>query len=126
MTVNAEPEILADALALERLLSNLIDNARRYGQPPIGIEIGVDDTHALLNVIDHGTGIPPELREAALAPFERLAAHRGTDGGSGLGLAIVARIVKQHQGALHFDDVESGGFKVSVRLPLPVHSARST
>ncbi|XLM22273.1 two-component sensor histidine kinase, partial [Chromobacterium piscinae] len=43
-------------------------------------------------VIDHGKGIPAALRETALAPFERLAEHRGTDGGSGLGLAIVSRV----------------------------------
>ncbi|TDR72512.1 ATP-binding protein [Paludibacterium purpuratum] len=119
LSVSAEPEIVADPLALERLLSNLIDNARRYGQPPVEILVGCDETHAVLSVIDHGSGIPAELRQAALAPFERLAAHRGTDGGSGLGLAIVSRIVNQHQGSLTFADTETGGFKVVVRLPLP-------
>ena len=114
----AEPELHADALALERLLSNLLENARRYGKPPIRVEVACQDNMAVLSVIDHGAGIPTALREAALAPFERLAEHRGTDGGSGLGLAIVSRVVKQHQGQLRFIDEADGGFRVCILLPL--------
>lgn len=117
LTVQNEPEIVADPLALERLLGNLIDNARRYGLPPVEVEVAESDADAILSVTDHGAGIPAESRQAALAPFERLAAHRGTDGGSGLGLAIVSRVVKQHHGSLHFTDVEGGGFRITVRLP---------
>ncbi len=120
LSVSAEPEIIADPLALERLLSNLIDNARRYGKTPIEVRVERDLSHAMLSVIDQGEGIPVELQQAALAPFERLAAHRGTDGGSGLGLAIVSRIVKQHHGELLFSHLPQGGFRVTVKLPLPV------
>lgn len=112
-----EPEIQADPLALERLLGNLLDNARRYGAAPIEVSISATPEHAILSVSDHGSGIPEPLRQAALAPFERLASHRGTDGGSGLGLAIVSRIVKQHRGTLTFDDVEGGGLRVVIALP---------
>lgn len=112
-----EPEIQADPLALERLLGNLLDNARRYGAAPIEVSIGATPEHAILSVSDHGNGIPESLRQAALAPFERLASHRGTDGGSGLGLAIVSRIVKQHRGSLTFEDVEGGGLRVVIALP---------
>lgn len=111
-------EVMGDALGLERLLSNLLENARRYGQPPVEVLLVRDGKEVLLAVTDHGTGIPPELREAALAPFERLAAHRGTDGGSGLGLAIVKRIVDQHHGRLVFSDPRDGGFRIEVRLPI--------
>ncbi|MGL6071495.1 ATP-binding protein [Craterilacuibacter sp.] len=109
-------EINGDALALERLLSNLLENARRYGQPPFRIRLQQQGAYACLCVTDHGSGIAPELREAALAPFERLAAHRGTDGGSGLGLAIVTRIVNQHGGTLDFVDEADGGFTVRIKL----------
>lgn len=111
-------EINGDALALERLLSNLLENARRYGLPPFAVRLVRDHHTAQLTVTDHGAGIAPELREAALAPFERLASHRGTDGGSGLGLAIVTRIVSQHHGRLDFIDEADGGFSVRIRLPL--------
>lgn len=117
LTVQSEPEIIADPLALERLLGNLIDNARRYGRPPIEVQVGEDRNEATLAVTDHGDGIPCESRQAALAPFERLAEHRGTDGGSGLGLAIVTRVVKQHNGSLQFEDVAGGGFRICIRLP---------
>lgn len=113
-----EDERLADGLALERLLTNLIDNARRYGRAPFTVRLAKDGVDGVcLSVIDCGLGIPPEHREAALSPFERLTAHRGTDGGSGLGLAIVARIVRQHGGTLAFDDPPEGGFAVRVCLP---------
>lgn len=113
----AEPELQGDGLALERLLSNLLENARRYGAPPVEVCVEQVDCFAVLSVLDHGKGIPAELREIALAPFERLAEHRGTDGGSGLGLAIVSRVVKQHRGRLEFCD-QSDGFKLAVYLPL--------
>ena len=115
---HAEPELQADALALERLLSNLLENARRYGKPPVRVEIDQRNGMAELSVIDHGAGIPAALRESALAPFERLAEHRGTDGGSGLGLAIVSRVVKQHHGQLQFADEADGGFRIRILLPL--------
>lgn len=107
-----------DALGLQRLLSNLLQNARRYGQAPYTLTLVQDGAEAVLCVLDSGDGIPPAQQEAALAPFERLAAHRGTDGGSGLGLAIVARIVRQHRGQLRFVYPPAGGFGVEVRLPL--------
>jgi len=113
----SDPERLADALALERLVSNLIENARRYGAPPITVVVGERHGWAELIVLDRGEGIPPAQRAAALAPFERLAEHRGNDGGSGLGLAIVSRIVKQHDGVLDFIDPPEGGFGIRVRLP---------
>jgi two-component system osmolarity sensor histidine kinase EnvZ len=117
LDIRGEPELQADALALERLLSNLLENARRYGQPPVVVRLERGDNEARLAVIDHGKGIPEALRETALAPFERLAEHRGTDGGSGLGLAIVSRVVKQHDGTLNLTE-EDGAFKVDIRLPM--------
>lgn len=107
-----------DALGLQRLLSNLLQNARHYGAAPYSVALTVSGAQVTLRVHDSGAGIAPELQQAALAPFERLAAHRGTDGGSGLGLAIVARIVKQHGGNLRFEHPVSGGFAVLVTLPL--------
>jgi len=107
-----------DALGLQRLLSNLLQNARRYGAAPFAVSLQTAAQQVTLRVHDSGSGIAPELQQAALAPFERLAAHRGTDGGSGLGLAIVSRIVKQHGGRLQFEHPPTGGFAVLVTLPL--------
>ena len=107
-----------DALSLQRLLSNLLENARRYGRPPFAVSLQRSAGELVLRVGDGGEGIAPALQQAALAPFERLAAHRGTDGGSGLGLAIVQRIVQQHRGRLQFTHPPGGGFEVGIWLPL--------
>lgn len=125
MTVHyqrAPATVNGDALGLQRLLSNLLQNARSYGAAPFAVTLTVAGNEATLQVSDSGAGIAPELQQAALAPFERLAAHRGTDGGSGLGLAIVARIVKQHGGRLAFAHPPQGGFAVLVTLPLAANN----
>jgi len=109
--------INGDALALQRLLSNLLENARRYGRAPFSVSLQPGASHCELRVHDSGAGIAPELQQAALTPFERLAAHRGSDGGSGLGLAIVSRVVAQHGGSLRFDYPPEGGFAVVITLP---------
>lgn len=109
--------VFADPLAIERLLTNLLENARRYGKPPVRLSVRAAGGGVEMKVTDYGDGIAAALREAALAPFERLAAHRGTDGGSGLGLAIVARVVRQHGGTLGFVDEADGAFSVLVWLP---------
>ncbi|MFC3532735.1 ATP-binding protein [Vogesella facilis] len=121
MTVSFQRQdatVNGDALGLQRLLSNLLQNARRYGAAPFAVSLHTAGQQVTLQVHDSGSGIAPELQQAALAPFERLAAHRGTDGGSGLGLAIVSRIVKQHGGRLQFAHPPEGGFDVRVTLPL--------
>lgn len=114
----SDATINGDALSLQRLLSNLLENARRYGVAPFSVGLQHDATHCTLRVHDSGSGIAPHLQQAALTPFERLAAHRGSDGGSGLGLSIVTRIVTQHGGTLHFDFPPDGGFSVVISLPL--------
>jgi two-component system osmolarity sensor histidine kinase EnvZ len=104
-------------LAIRRLLQNLIDNAVRYGKPPVLVAVRREDEGLLLEVLDRGPGIPPEAVERVLQPFTRLDMARG-GGGTGLGLAIVDRIVQQHGGSLELGPREGGGLAVRVRLPL--------
>lgn len=104
-------------LAIRRLLQNLIDNAIRYGKPPIVVVAREDGDHLMLEVLDRGPGIPPDAVERVLQPFTRLDMARG-GGGTGLGLAIVDRIVRQHGGLLELDPREGGGLAARIRLPL--------
>lgn len=104
-------------LAVRRLLQNLIDNAIRYGKPPIAVVARQDGDSLLLEVLDRGPGIPPEAVERVLQPFTRLDMARG-GGGTGLGLAIVDRIVRQHGGQLELEPREGGGLAARIRLPL--------
>ena len=114
-----------NATMLQRLLTNLLDNAARHGTPPILLSLAVNrDAHeARLIVEDHGPGIVDAQR--MLQPFERGDASRA-QGGAGLGLAIVARIVERHAGVLEISAVDGGGTRVTVRLPLAkaVHATK--
>lgn len=95
-----------DPRLLRRLLRNLLDNAQRYGRPPVRVELRRDGARAVLAVIDAGDGIPPAAREQAFMPFRRFAAvpaggddhGDGERGGAGLGLALVRQIARLHGG----------------------------
>jgi len=108
----------ADGFALGRLLDNLITNALNYAAPPIEIGLSTTAAHAVMTVSDHGPGISEERRIEALRPFSRLDDARTLTGSVGLGLALCNSIARAHGGSLSLDEADSGGLKVTVRLPL--------
>lgn len=105
-------------MAISRALSNLIDNARRYGRSPISLDVQVVDGMLQFVVSDCGDGIPDNQLSAVLEPFQRLNVARTADGGSGLGLAIVERIVRHVGGTLRLQNRAGGGLAATIRLPL--------
>ncbi|NGY03885.1 ATP-binding protein [Solimonas terrae] len=114
----AELSIRGDAVALARVLGNLVGNAVRYAGHA-ELRIARDAGFAEITVDDRGPGIPAAEREAVLEPFYRRDTARNLDdGGSGLGLAIVADIVRRHGGELRLEDRPGGGLRVRVRLPV--------
>ena len=94
---------------IRRALTNLIENAIKYGQAPIKISTGQRNEFAFISVRDHGPGIPESDRERLLRPFTRLTEARSGPSGAGLGLAIVDRIAKLHGGELVLTTPEGGG-----------------
>lgn len=104
---------------LTRAMTNLIDNARRYDDRICLISSGVEDK-VIIEVEDHGPGIPLQERERMLMPFERgdNARMLGTDSsfGFGLGLATACAIVEAHHGQLTLNDTEGGGLTVRIEL----------
>ena len=120
-TVNFQPEPLPEIvirrLAIKRMVGNLVNNALRYGQPPIELAVHEARQHLVLTVRDHGQGIDESRAPELLQPFVRGESARTTQG-SGLGLAIVARIVRMHKGTLAIRNHPEGGLEVTVRLPL--------
>ncbi|AOK49271.1 MULTISPECIES: ATP-binding protein [unclassified Burkholderia] len=108
---------------LDRILSNLIENALTYGEPPVEIATRATAGGYVLSVRDHGAGIPPAQLERALRPFVRLDAARGGDAHCGLGLAIVRRLVRYHGGALAACNAPDGGFVATMTFPLPSRGA---
>jgi two-component system osmolarity sensor histidine kinase EnvZ len=111
----------ANALLLERLLGNLVDNALRHGRPPVRIRLRSEGGDALVDVEDHGPGIPPAARERLTQAFARGDASRGTSG-TGLGLAVVQQIARRMGGTLEFAG-EGDVQRVRVRLPVGVDDA---
>ncbi|MGR4039007.1 ATP-binding protein [Pseudomonas sp. JDS08PS003] len=105
-------------LGLKRVMTNLLDNAVKYGgEPAIVLE---HDAHQLrVRVLDRGPGIPAEALEQVFAPFFRLESSRNkSTGGVGLGLSAARAIVREHGGELRLLNREGGGLEARVELPV--------
>lgn len=112
------PEIPADPLQLDQVVTNLLDNALRFSPPGGEVMISVAPWHGSvqLRVADQGPGIPVGERERVFEAFYR--GDSGERSGSGLGLAITRAIVLAHGGQIRIDGTPSGGAAVVVELPL--------
>jgi two-component system, OmpR family, sensor histidine kinase PrrB len=101
---------------LRLLVDNLLENAALHGRPQGRVRVAVRDTGdgLSLRVDDDGPGIPPEEREAVLAPFHRGGHPRSP--GTGLGLAIAAQQASLHGGALTLSRADLGGLRAEVVL----------
>jgi two-component system OmpR family sensor kinase len=118
--------VLAEENKVRQVITNLMGNAMRFTpeDSPIEIRVSVDDEaeQAVLEIVDHGEGIPPQIREKIFQRFWRADTSRAREtGGSGLGLAIVASIVNAHNG--HVDVVETPGGGATFRVALPLAGA---
>ncbi|WP_329055522.1 ATP-binding protein [Amycolatopsis sp. NBC_01488] len=112
--VRGTPVVRGHRSRLERLVRNLVDNARRHASSRVDVEVSVVDGQAVVSVGDDGPGIPEADRERVFDRFVRLDDGRARDeGGAGLGLAIVADVARAHGGTAA---VESGS-RFVVRFP---------
>jgi len=109
----------ADAVALERVVANLLKNAVQHGNgKPVDIDLHCTEEEVAIAIADRGPGIPPEEVEAVFQPFHRLASSGGqTAGGSGLGLAIVNQIALKHDWKIQLLPREGGGTVAKLSLP---------
>jgi signal transduction histidine kinase len=111
-----DPRVDADRLRLEQALTNLVDNALRYGGGEIRLRVGRNDGLLELHVEDGGPGFPPEFIEHAFERFSRADSARGNSG-TGLGLAIVEAIARAHRGSARASNRPGGGADVWIELP---------
>jgi signal transduction histidine kinase len=120
--------LMADEALLKRALWNLVENAAKYGAPPIVLAATLDEDRVKLSVRDHGPGIAPADRERVFAPFERLDAARTPSAagepmrGVGLGLTLARRIAEAHGGtaavtAVSIVDGREQGCRVTLTIP---------
>jgi signal transduction histidine kinase len=105
---------VADPLVIDRVLSNLLMNAARYGRPPITVSAERGDRYLRIAVEDCGGGIPADLRARLFDRFTRVDQGGGT--GTGLGLSIARAYARAHGGDLVYDP-RAGGARFEFLLP---------
>lgn len=105
--------------SLRRVLSNLIENALRYGDnKPVTLECVCTAKEALIRIMDRGPGIPPDQIEAVFRPFYRLETSRNkATGGSGLGLAIAQQLAQANHWQVLLLPRTGGGLSAEVHIP---------
>jgi signal transduction histidine kinase len=110
-----ELAVEADRLRLEQALTNMIDNALRYGDGDVRLRAEPVDGGVAIHVSDRGPGFPPGFSERAFERFATADPARGR-GGSGLGLAIVETIARAHGGSAGGANA-AGGADVWIEVP---------
>jgi signal transduction histidine kinase len=112
-------QVRADRRQMERLVTNLVDNAVRHCVSVVSLGLAETDSHVVLTVSDDGPGIPQVDRQRIFERFERIDDGRGRrEGGFGLGLAMVAGIARIHDATVAVTDNNPGAtFVVTFRRP---------
>ena len=122
MQVPEDLNVLADEVELARVISNLLENARRYGKTPdtastrVEIAAKAREDWVLIKLRDHGTGVPPEQLANLTKPFFRGDAARTAAAGAGLGLSIVDKTIQRMGGIFALANSSSGGLVAHVQL----------
>ncbi len=109
--------ISADKLRLERVFTNLFENADRHGEELVSVTLVAEEDHAVVLVDDAGPGISRDDREHIFERFATGSAPRGSSAGTGLGLALVRETVSAHGGAVWCTEGPAGGTRFVVSLP---------
>jgi signal transduction histidine kinase len=111
--------VYADPRAVTRIVRNLLDNARRHGAPPVSVALRRTDAAVVIDVMDHGPGIPiheqPHL-------FTRFRPGTARSSGSGLGLHIVQRLAAAHRGTVELVEPPDPAHVTCFRVVLPQRS----
>ncbi len=103
---------------LRRAVRNLLENACRHAATPAEVALHQDGDFAVVEVKDHGPGVPEALQARIFEPFYRLPGASEQDGGVGLGLALVQSIALRHGGTASCSNRSGGGACFTLRLPL--------
>lgn len=114
----AELEVNVDANAFDRIVSNLIVNALRYGEPPVTVSAQQNDRHFRLIVEDRGAGVSPEFVPDLFERFTRGGQPARRTVGTGLGLAIARSYARAHSGDLLYEQAHPQGARFQFVLPV--------
>ncbi len=116
----AGPGFRLPVATLDRILSNLLDNAHAYGAPPVIVATKRITSGYVMEISDRGAGISPANLADAARPFVRFDPARGGNGHSGLGLAIVERLIQRIGGVCVLSNWPEGGLCVTMMYPFAV------
>ena len=114
----ASCEVKVEVALFKRMINNLIENAKKYAT---SCEVMVHQKAETVHIIcqDDGPGVPEAFIQLLAIPYFRVdQARTSGTGGSGLGLAIVKKIAELHNGSIHFENRQGGGFRAIVIIPI--------
>lgn len=113
------PLVEFDPVLIERVLVNLLENAAKYGAPPVVIKAFATEGSLVLTVTDHGPGLPPSVRGKEHMLFEKFTRGQAESAtpGVGLGLAICKAVVHAHGGTISAASATGGGAEFTITLP---------
>jgi signal transduction histidine kinase len=117
LDVDAEIVAVVDRNVLDRIVSNLVTNAFRYGAPPVIVRASQTDRHFRLSVEDRGRGVAAEFVPDLFERFTRSEGSRASARGTGLGLAIARSYARAHGGDLLYEDAQPHGACFQLVLP---------
>jgi two-component system, OmpR family, sensor kinase len=119
LQVAGDPIVRADPRRLEQVVRNLLGNALQHtpAGTPVEVSASARDRDAVIDIVDHGPGIPAEDLARVFDRFYRARSARAQPG-SGLGLAIVRALVEAHDGTVGASRTPDGGSTLTVRIPL--------
>ena len=118
LEVDASLEAELDVHALDRIVSNLIVNACRYGEPPVLVSAAMEQSTLRVTVHDHGPGVPAEFVPQLFDRFARSAGSAASPG-TGLGLAIARSYARAHSGEVSYRPGAPRGAAFELTLPAP-------
>jgi signal transduction histidine kinase len=123
LTGHCEKPLLTRPQTLRRIITNLLDNALKFGRDPELLFALDGEERVAIVVRDSGPGIPADQLDAVLRPFYRIESSRNREtGGTGLGLAIAHQLTQQLHGTLSVQNRDGGGLEVRVSLPAMMES----
>lgn len=131
VNVPESARVMADEIELSRVVSNLLENAARYGRSAASDIAEVDitavarDTWVVVEVRDHGPGVPPDILASLTKAFFRGDTARTAATGAGLGLAIAEKNMQRMGGAFRLANRSSGGLSARIQLQRAVSPART-
>jgi len=121
VSVSCSPDLVVrvDPLHLGRIIDNYVQNAFKYGEPPVRIEATRLDDMVEVQVLDHGPGVPPEFEPKLFGKFARADVPDTRDkNGTGLGLSIVRGLAEANGGQAFYRPNVTGGSCFIVLLPI--------